>query len=67
MSNGDGFTMKEVMVEIKDELKSFRTKYDLDQEKRDIEISKRPTRTELYGSVGVVGVIATIIMTAIGV
>ena len=58
--------MKEVVIEIKEELKAFRTKYDEDQEKRDAEIAKRPTRTELYGSVGAVGVIVGIIMSVVG-
>ena len=66
MANGDGFTVKEVMVEIKDELKAFRTKYDKDQEKRDDEIAKRPTRTELYGSVTVLGAIAGVLLAALG-
>jgi len=56
MSN-DGFSMKEVVMEIKDDLKAFRTKYDDDQEKRDEEIAKRPTRAELYGSIGAVAII----------
>lgn len=66
MSTSDGFSMKEVVIEIKEELKAFRTKYDEDQEKRDIEISKRPTRTELYGSVGAAGVIASIVAAVMG-
>jgi hypothetical protein len=62
----DSFSMKEVVVEIKNDLKAFRIKYDADQERRDEEIAKRPTRTELYGSVGAVGVIVGIIMSVIG-
>ncbi len=62
----DGFSMKEVVVEIKDDLKAFRIKYDEDQEKRDVEIAKRPTRTELYGSVAVVGVIVGIVTSIVG-
>ena len=65
MSN-DGFSMKEVVIEIKNDLKAFRLKYDEDQERRDVEIAKRPTRTELYGSVGVVGIIVGIIMSVMG-
>ena len=62
----NGFSMKEVVIEIKDDLKAFRIKYDEDQEKRDVEIAKRPTRTELYGSVTVVGVIAGIVISIVG-
>ena len=62
----DGFSMKEVVIEIKDDLKAFRIKYDEDQEKRDVEIAKRPTRTELYGSVTVVGVIVGIVISIVG-
>ena len=62
----DGFSMKEVVVEIKNDLKAFRIKYDEDQEKRDVEIAKRPTRTELYGSVTVVGVIVGIVISIVG-
>ena len=62
----DGFSMKEVVIEIKDDLKAFRVKYDEDQEKRDVEIAKRPTRTELYGSVTVVGVIVGIVISIVG-
>lgn len=52
-----GFTNKEVLLEIKRELADFRSKYDTDQQRRDSELSKRPTRAELYALVGVVGVI----------
>ncbi|KKK76157.1 hypothetical protein LCGC14_2458180 [marine sediment metagenome] len=62
----NGFSMKEVVIEIKDDLKAFRVKYDEDQEKRDVEIAKRPTRTELYGSVTVVGVIVGIVISIVG-
>ena len=62
----DGFSMKEVVIEIKEDLKAFRTKYDADQERRDDEIAKRPTRTEVYGSVGVVGVIVGIVSAIVG-
>ena len=66
MATNGSFSMKEVVIEIKDDLKAFRLKYDEDQERRDVEIAKRPTRTELYGSVGAVGVIVGTIMSVVG-
>ena len=66
MVTDDNFSMKEVVIEIKQDLKAFRDKYDEDQERRDIEISKRPTRSEVYGSVGVVGIIVGIIVSVLG-
>ena len=66
MVTDSGFSMKEVVIEIKEELKAFRTKYDEDQEKRDLEIAKRPTRTELYSSIASVGIIIGIIVAVIG-
>ena len=66
VTDSDGFSMKEVVIEIKQDLKAFRDKYDEDQERRDIEISKRPTRTELYSSIASVGVIIGIIVAVIG-
>ena len=54
------------MIELKQDLKSFREKYDKDQESRDIEIAKRPTRSELYSSIGVVGALVAIITTMTG-
>ena len=62
----DGFSMKEVVIEIKDDLKAFRSKYDEDQDRRDLEIAKRPTRSELYGSIGAVGILVGIITRVIG-
>ena len=56
------FTIKEVVVEIKDELKSFRAQYDSDQKKTDGEIAKRPTRAELYSTVGVLGMIVGVVV-----
>jgi len=67
MSNDGSFSMKEVVIEIKDELRAFRTKYDEDQEKRDEEIAKRPTRAELYGSIGAVAVIVGVLDRIVGV
>ena len=50
----DGYTVKEVVSEIKEDLKDFRGTYDTDQQRRDIELSKRPTRSELYSIFGVI-------------
>lgn len=66
MNGSENFTMKEIVIEIKDELKSFRNKYDEDQEKRDLEIAKRPTRAELWSSITVIIVIAGIIGSVVG-
>ena len=60
------FTIKEVVIEIKEDLKAFRNQYDVDQQKRDDEISKRPTRGELYGSVGAVGIVVGIVVSLTG-
>ena len=60
------FTIKEVVIEIKQELSSFRQKYDEDQARRDDEMSKRPTRTELYGSVAVVSAVMSAVISLIG-
>lgn len=62
----DAYSVKEVVSEIKEDLKAFRAKYDEDQEKRDIEISKRPTRGELYGSVTAAGIIVGIVVSLMG-
>ena len=50
----EGFSVKEVVTEIKEDLKDFRGTYDTDQQRRDIELSKRPTRSELYSIFGVI-------------
>ena len=51
----DGFSNKEVLIEIKDDLKDFRDQYTEDQETRHIELAKRPTRGELWSLVAGVG------------
>ncbi len=66
MATNGSFSMKEVVIEIKDDLKAFRLKYDEDQEKRDIEISKRPTWAQMTGLVGGAGVLVTIAVTLAG-
>ena len=50
----EGFSVKEVVTEIKEDLKDFRGTYDTDQQRRDVELSKRPTRSELYSIFGVI-------------
>lgn len=50
----DGYSVKEVVNEIKEDLKDFRGKYDTDQKQRDTDLSKRPTRSELYSIFGVI-------------
>jgi len=47
----EGFSNKEYLIEIKQDLKGFREKYDTDQDRRDVEIAKRPTRGELWSLV----------------
>jgi len=47
----DGFSNKEYLIEIKQDLRDFREKYDTDQTRRDVEIAKRPTRGELWSLV----------------
>lgn len=66
MTMGDGFTVKEVVVEIKQDLKAFRDKYDIDQDRRDDEMSRRPTRKELYASIGVIGVLVSVVVSIVG-
>ena len=66
MSNDGSFSMKEVVMEIKDDLKAFRIKYDEDQDRRDLEISKRPTWGQMTGLIGGAGVIVTIVVTIVG-
>ncbi len=61
----NGFSNKEVLLEIKTDLKDFREKYDDDQDRRDEQISKRPTRSELWSLVAGVGVIIAAV-TAFG-
>jgi len=57
----NGFSNKEVLLEIKDDLKDFREKYDQDQDLRDEQIAKRPTRSELWSLViGVGAVVAAV-------
>ncbi len=51
----EGFSNKEVLQEIKDDLKDFREQYTGDQETRHIELAKRPTRGELWSLVAGVG------------
>ena len=62
----DEFTIKEVVIDIKRELAAFRSKYDEDQEKRDDQISKRPTRTELALAVAALGTFLGIAATLLG-
>ncbi|KKL06573.1 hypothetical protein LCGC14_2594670 [marine sediment metagenome] len=62
----DGFTMKEMILIVMEDLKDFRVKYDEDQAKRDIEISKRPTWAQMTGLVGGAGVLVTIAVTLTG-
>ncbi len=47
----DGFSNKEVLQEIKADLKDFRDQYTADQETRSVELAKRPTRGELWSLV----------------
>jgi len=47
----EGFSNKEVLSEIKADLKEFRDQYTEDQETRHIELAKRPTRGELWSLV----------------
>ncbi len=53
----DGFSNKEVLAEIKKDLKDFRVKYDIDQKERASDLSKRPTRTELWALIASAGVL----------
>lgn len=57
----NGFSNKEVLLEIKTDLKDFREKYDEDQDRRDEQIAKRPTRSELWSLVAGVGVIVALV------
>lgn len=47
----EGFSNKEVLQEIKVDLKDFREQYTSDQEIRSFELAKRPTRGELWSLV----------------
>jgi len=51
----DGFSNKEVLQEIKADLKDFREQYTDDHHKRLDELAKRPTRGELWSLVAGVG------------
>ena len=68
----DGFSMKEVVIEIKKELTAFRTKYDSDQDDlsekfaaRDREIAKRPTFAQMTGLIGAAGVVVSVVVGVI--
>jgi len=56
----NGFSNKEVLSEIKADLKDFRDQYTDDQEKRSDELAKRPTRGELYSLVAGASAIFTL-------
>ncbi len=62
----DAFTMKEMILIVMDDLKDFRVKYDADQEKRDVEISRRPTWAQMTGLLGAAGVLVTIAVNLTG-
>ena len=66
MTDDSSFSVKEVMIDIKTDLKSFREQYDKDQERRDEQIAKRPTRAELYAAVSAAGVLVGITMSLVG-
>lgn len=65
-TNDNNFTMKEIVIEIKDELIRFRMKYDADQKQRDDEMSRRPTRKELYSVMGIFLTGMGVIMALVG-
>lgn len=60
------YTVKEVVEEIKEDLKDFRNKYDTDQKKRDDDISKRPTRVELWSLVAGAGTLVGLALAMTG-
>lgn len=63
----EGFSNKEVLQEIKVDLKDFREQYTEDQHARSIELSKRPTRGELWSLVAGVGTVVGLTLAFIGV
>ena len=62
----ESFTVKEVVMEIKEDLHEFREKYDRDIAHREVEFSKRPTRSELYALVAGAGTLVGIAVTLLG-
>lgn len=67
MTPEEQFSVKEVVMEIKEDLKAFRIQYEMNQDKRDFELSKRPTRSEISVFIGSLGVLMTIALRALGV
>ena len=61
----NGFSNKEILLEIKTDLKDFREKYEHDNAYWEEQIGKRPTRSELWSLVAGVGVIIAAV-TALG-
>ncbi len=61
-----GFTNKEVLIEIKNDLKDFRDTYDIDKEDRNKELAKRPTRVELWSLIGGASLIVGMTITLTG-
>ncbi len=62
----DGFSNKEVLIEVRDGLQEFRDEYTKDQKERNKELAKRPTRTELWSLVSGVGLIVGLTLTLAG-
>ncbi len=66
MSNGDNFTMKEMILIVMDDLKDFRVEYDKNQQDLADKLAKRPTWGQMMSLLGGVGVIVTVVVSLVG-
>jgi hypothetical protein len=62
----NGFTDKEILLEIKLDLKDFREQYTEDSEDRHREMAKRPTRGELWSLVAGASALFAVALAFVG-